>query len=172
MNISKAKNKLLNIRGRLLENHSSAVMERVEIAMFYNFFSDSELSLGTIRNILRSKAMAIMTRTHLMDDIRIVCLAENLHKIAEAVADPTGFEMETAGKVFEQGANNMPGRAGAAIRSLGRANQYFATHLSLKTMTNVTGVVLELMSEPRSFDFWRNDHETQMVRRLERAGFL
>ncbi|MDP4535097.1 hypothetical protein Q3O60_02715 [Alkalimonas collagenimarina] len=140
--------------------------------MIYDFFSENELSLGTISNILRSKAMAIATRTQLLDDIRKVSLEESLQLIVDAVADPTGFEMDTSGRILEHGTHKTSGRIGATTRNLGRANQYFATYLSLKTMSNVAEVVAELMAEHRSFDFWRNDLETKMVKRLERAGFL
>lgn len=163
-NLQRVKTKLMNVRHRLMQNHCSTVMERLEVAMFMDLFADGGISNGQINMILRNKAVAIVTRTHLLDDIRLIMLHDTLPKIAAAISDPTGFVAEGSGKILEH--------AAGSARQLGRVNQYYSTYLSLKTMTDMTGVLEQFMMDSVSFDLWRTALETNMVARLKKAGEL
>jgi hypothetical protein len=163
-NLERAKTKLMNVRHRLMQNHCSAVMERVEVAMFMDLFADGGISNGQINMIIRNKTIAITTRAHLLDDIRLLMLGDTLPNIAAAISDPTGFAAEGSGKILEH-------TVGSA-RQLGRVNQYYSTYLSLKTMTDVAGVIDQFMMESVSFDLWRNALEANMVARLKKTGSL
>ena len=132
--------------------------------MFMDFFTDGGISNGKINMILRNKAVALVTRTYLLDDIRLIMLHDSLPKIAAAIADPTGFIAEGSGKILEH--------AAGSARQLGRVNQYYSTYLSLKTMTDVTGVLEQFMMESVNFDLWRTSLETTMVARLKKVGEL
>lgn len=163
-NLERAKTKLMNVRHRLMQNHCSAVMERVEVAMFMDLFADGGISNGQINMIIRNKTIAITTRTHLLDDIRLLMLGDTLPKIAAAISDPTGFAAEGGGKIVEN--------AGKSTQTLGRISQHYSTYLSLKTMTDVAGVIDQFMMESVSFDLWRNALEAKMVARLKKVGSL
>lgn len=161
-NLERAKAKLMNVRHRLMQNHCSAEMERVEVAMFVDLFAAGGISDGQVNVIVRNKAIAITTRTHLLDDIRLIMLGDVLPKIAAAISDPTGFAAEGGGYILEN--------AGRGTSQLGRLSQYYSTYLSLKTMTDVASVLDEFMMESVSFDLWRNALEANMVARLKRMG--
>lgn len=163
-NLERAKAKLMNVRHRLMQNHCSAVMERVEVAMFMDLFADGGISNGQINTIVRNKALAITIRTHLLDDIRLLMLGDTLPKIAAAISDPTGFAAEGGGKILEH-------TVGSA-RQLGQISQYYSTYLSLKTMTDVAGVIDQFMMKGVRFDLWRNALEANMVARLKKVGSL
>jgi hypothetical protein len=163
-NLERAKAKLMNVRQRLMQNHCSAVMERVEVAMFMDLFAQGGISNGQINMILRNKAVAITTRTHLLDDIRLLMLGDALPKIANAISDPTGFAAEGGGNILEH--------TGKAIKPLGHISKHYSNYLSLKTMTDVAGVIDQFMMESVSFDLWRNALEANMVARLKKVGSL
>ena len=161
-NLERAKAKLMNVRHRLMQNHCSAVMERVEVAMFWDLFAVGGISNGQINRVVRNKPVAVTARTHLLEDIRLLMLGNTLPEIASAISDPTGYVAEGGGKILEN--------AGSATRQFGRLNQHYSSYLSLKTMTDVVGVIDQFMMESVSFDLWRNALEANMVERLKNVG--
>lgn len=158
--LKRARNRLANIRTRLMQNSCVSEMERLEIAFFIDYFSARRISDGEICQIIKNKAVAIAYRTQIQNDIRILMVEGVLPKIADAISDPTGFVAEGGGYIIEN--------AGRGVSQLGRISQYFSTYLSLKTMTDIANVLNDFMIDSVVFDFWRNALEAAMVERLKR----
>ncbi|WP_139243656.1 hypothetical protein [Alkalimonas amylolytica] len=83
--------KLNNIRMLLLQNSAETLMERVQIATLFDFFSEKELSIGTTNQILDLNGFARLYREDLIYDVRVITSDRVLPQLANLVGGSSGY---------------------------------------------------------------------------------
>ena len=168
-NHEKAKSRLINILHQLRNNSASTEMEKVEIAVFADFFSNKPLSSGVINQIINIKPIAMMYRDNLIYDLRTIMVDEVLNKILGIISGSEGLTIEGNSHIIENASSGAV-KYGKYLKALGTAGQVFSTGKILKTMSDIFNPIEAIMSNQYPFDLWRVKLETKMVQRIKKAA--